>query len=94
MGDIQYAKNHKLALDNRKKATIYGITKVCSFDTDEVILDTDIGLLTIKGKDLHVIRLDVDKGELEMAGMVDSLQYSENHNIKKTASGILGRMFK
>ena len=87
MGDIQYAKNHKLALDNRKKAVIYGITKVCSFDTD-------IGMLTIKGKDLHVIRLDVDKGELEMAGTVDSFHYSENHNIKKTASGILGRMFK
>lgn len=94
MGENQYAKNHKLTLDNRKKAVIYGITEVVSFDTDEVILVTDLGVLTIKGKDLHVIRLEVDKGELEMAGIIDSLVYSENHNFKKTASGILGRMFK
>ncbi|MBQ9198900.1 MAG: sporulation protein YabP [Lachnospiraceae bacterium] len=94
MSDIQYAKNHKLTLDNRKKASIYGITEVVSFDTDEVILVTDIGVLTVKGKDMHVIRLDVDKGELEMAGTIDSMNYTEKKDIKKTASGIIGRMFK
>ncbi|MBQ7707760.1 MAG: sporulation protein YabP [Lachnospiraceae bacterium] len=94
MGENQYAKNHKLSLDNRKKAAIYGINNVDSFDTDEVVLVTEAGILTIKGKDLHVIRLDVDKGELEMAGTVDSMVYSENHNVKKTALGILGRLFK
>ena len=94
MEDIQYAKSHKLTLDNRKKATIYGIREVVSFDADCVILETDIGNLTIKGKDLHVIRLDVDKGELEMAGTIDSMVYTENHDMKKTASGILKRMFK
>ncbi len=94
MGENQYAKNHRLSLDNRKKAVIYGITEVGSFDTDEVVLVTEAGVLTVKGKDLHVIRLEVDKGELEMAGTIDSMVYSENHNVKKTALGILGRMFK
>ena len=68
--------------------------QVGSFDTDEVVLVTEAGVLTVKGKDLHVIRLEVDKGELEMAGTIDSMVYSENHNVKKTAPGILGRMFK
>lgn len=94
MGENQYAKNHRLSLDNRKKAVIYGITEVGSFDTDEVVLVTEAGVLTVKGKDLHVIRLEVDKGELEMAGTIDSMVYSENHNVKKTARGILGRMLK
>ncbi|MBQ9232523.1 MAG: sporulation protein YabP [Lachnospiraceae bacterium] len=94
MGEIQYAKNHRFSLDNRKKATIYGITDVESFDTDVVVLVTEAGVLTIKGDNLHVIRLDVDKGELEMAGTIDSMVYSDNHNVKKTAAGILGRMFK
>ena len=94
MEDGKYAKSHTLSLDNRKKAAIYGIREVESFDTDEVILQTDIGMLTVKGKDLHVIRLDVDKGELDMAGTIDSMVYTENHNIKKTATGILRRMFK
>ena len=50
-------RQHKLILQNRGKGNITGICDVVSFDENAVVLDTDMGLLTIKGKELHVSRL-------------------------------------
>ena len=43
-------RQHKLILQNRGKGNITGICDVVSFDENAVVLDTDMGLLTIKGK--------------------------------------------
>ena len=53
---------HKLVIQNRSAGNISGITDVVSFDENTVVLDTDMGLLTIKGKELHISRLTLEKG--------------------------------
>ena len=45
---------HRVVLENRSKGTVTGIQDVVSFDENQIVLDTDMGLLTIKGKNLHV----------------------------------------
>ena len=50
----QYAKAHKLLLNNRRTGTVSGVTDVISFDIAEILLETEQGMLTIKGTDLHV----------------------------------------
>ena len=47
---------HKIVLNNRNQGNLTGILDVISFDENTIVLDTDMGLLTIKGKDLHVNR--------------------------------------
>ena len=84
---------HRMELENRGAGRITGIQDVVSFDENQVVLDTDMGLLTIKGKDLHVSRLTVEKGELEVEGQVDSLAYSSNEAYRKTGQSILSRLF-
>ena len=86
-------RQHKLILQNRGKGNITGICDVVSFDENAVVLDTDMGLLTIKGKELHVSRLTVEKGELEVDGQVDSLAYSSNEAYRKAGQSILTRLF-
>lgn len=66
---------HRLMMQNRSALSITGIRDVVSFDENQVILDTDMGLLTMKGKDLHVSRLTLEKGEVDVDGTVDSLVY-------------------
>ena len=66
-------RDHACRLENRNAASLTGVREVVSFDENQVVMDTDMGLLTIKGKDLHVSRLTVEKGELEVEGQVDSL---------------------
>ena len=61
MEEKQYAKAHKLLLNNRRTGTISGVTDVISFDIAEILLETEQGMLTIKGADLHVNRLTLEK---------------------------------
>ena len=85
---------HKLLLQNRGNVSITGVTDVVSFDESQVILDTDMGLLTLKGKDLHVSRLTIEKGEVDVDGTVDSLAYSSNESIRRAGESMLSRLFK
>ena len=56
---------HRIVLNNRNQGNLTGILDVISFDENTIVLDTDMGLLTIKGKDLHVNRLSLEKGEID-----------------------------
>lgn len=53
-----------------------------------------MGLLTIKGKNLHVSRLTLEKGEVDIEGNVDSLTYSSNASYRKSGESLLSRLFK
>ena len=86
--------SHKLELYNREKGTMTGVLDVISFDENTIVLDTDMGLLTIKGKDLHVSRLSLEKGELDLEGHADSLVYSSNEGYRKSSQSLLARLFK
>ena len=85
---------HKVVLENRSRGTVTGIQDVVSFDENQIVLDTDMGLLTIKGKDLHVSRLTLEKGEIDIEGQADSLVYSSSESFKKTGQSFLSRLFK
>ena len=61
---------HKLMLNNRRTCNLSGINDVLSFDENEIILETDQGMLMIKGNDLHVSRLTLDKGEVDIDGKI------------------------
>lgn len=85
---------HKVIMENRNASSITGIRDVVSFNENQVVLDTDMGLLTIKGKDLHVSRLTVEKGEADVDGTIDSLVYTSNEAFHKSAESWLVRLFK
>ncbi len=65
-----------------------------SFDENQVVMDTDLGLLTLKGKDLHVSRLSVEKGEVDVTGTVDSMAYSSNEAYRKAGQSFFVRLFR
>ena len=51
---------HKISLSNRRNLSIGGVVDVLSFDVKEVLLETELGMLMIKGADLHISRLTLD----------------------------------
>ena len=87
-------RTHKIKLENRGAGTVTGIREVVSFDENQVVLDTDLGLLTVKGKDLHVSRLTLEKGEVDLDGTIDSLNYSSNEALRKSGESLFTRLFK
>ena len=87
-------EGHKVNIWNRGKGTNTGVRDVVSFDVAEIILETDLGLLSIKGDNLHVKRLTVEKGEVEIDGSIDGLQYTERKEKSSSGEGLLGRLFR
>lgn len=87
-------KVHKIMMTNRRGLTLTGIVDVLSFDVGEILLETEQGMLLIKGNDMHVNRLTLEKGEMEIDGRVDSMAYSDIANSAKQAEGFWGRLFK
>lgn len=92
--DEKMGLSHKVTLNNREKGSMTGILDVISFDENTIVLDTDMGLLTIKGKDLHVSRLTLEKGEIDIEGRTDSFVYSSNESYRKAGQSLLSRLFK
>ena len=88
------AKSHKVLLVNRSSGAFSGVVDVLSFDVAEILLETEMGMLLIKGHDLHVNRLSLENGENDIEGRIDSLTYSEVKNAGKQAESLLGRLFK
>lgn len=86
--------SHKVMLHNRERGSMTGILDVISFDENSIVLDTDMGLLTIKGKDLHVSRLTLEKGEIDIEGRTDSFVYSSNESYRRSGQSLLSRLFK
>ena len=55
---------------------------------------TEAGTLMVKGEGLHVTRLDLEKQEVDLAGRVDSLTYSQGISKAKGGEGMLKRLFQ
>ena len=71
------AGKHSLHLDGREKIQITGVENVDSFEEGCAVLQTAEGILTVDGEGLHITRLEVEQGELEMEGRVYGLYYTE-----------------
>lgn len=87
-------KPHKLMLTNRRTCNISGVNDVLSFDVNEILLETEQGMLMIKGTELHVSRLSLDKGEVDVDGRIDSFTYSETAGYGARGESLLARLFK
>lgn len=93
MDEHREQRTHKLTFINRGVGAVTGVKEVKAFNESEIVLDTDMGMLAIKGAGLHVTKLTLEKGEVEIDGTVDSFIYSNPKEVA-TSSGIFGKLFK
>jgi sporulation protein YabP len=84
---------HMLQIDKRELVTVTGLLDVISFDEESVIGETEMGVVIIKGGNLHVNKINLDSGELSVSGEIDSIAY-ENPGGPAKAKSLLGRMFR
>lgn len=94
MEERQTSRQHKMIITDRATGILNGVLDILSFDINEILLETEQGMLMIKGKDLHVNRLTLEKGELDITGRIDSVLYSDISPKGKQGESIFGRLFK
>ena len=83
-----------LILENREKLNVSGVLDVLSFDDQVIIIETELGLLTIKGENLRINKLSIDTSEVIIEGQIDSITYSSKDLNKKSNESFLGKIFK
>ncbi len=84
--------NQSIILENREKLTVTGVIDIHSFDDELVLAQTDLGILTIKGDDLKMNKLNLDNNELIVEGRIGAVAYSDVTNGKK--AGFMNKLFK
>lgn len=82
-----------LVLENREKLSVSGVNDVLSFDDQIVMVDTELGLLTVKGENIRINKLSLDTAEVIIEGEISSLSYSQNKQ-EKTSGTLLSKIFK
>jgi len=68
---------HRVSLDERKRLTLTGVLQVDCFDEGQILLETTLGRLEVRGEGLSIQDLSVGGGELVVEGRVNALSYSE-----------------
>ena len=82
-----------LVLENREKLSVSGVNDVLSFDDQVVMVDPELGLLTVKGENIHINKLSLDTAEVIIEGEISSLSYSQK-SIEKSSGTLLSKIFK
>ena len=67
--------NHTLHMERRNHAVITGVLDVRSFHENEIILKVESGLMIVCGEGLHIGKLVLEDGKLDVQGRVDSIVY-------------------
>lgn len=84
--------NQNIIMENREKISVTGVIDIHSFDDELVLAQTDLGILTIKGDDLKMNKLNLENNELIVEGQIIAVAYSDVNNAKKT--GFMNKLFK
>ncbi len=82
-----------IVLENRGKLSVSGVNDVLSFDDQVVMVDTELGLLTVKGENIRINKLSLDTSEVIIEGEISSLSYSQNKQ-EKNSGTLLSKIFK
>ena len=90
---INTAVVQNLILENRGKLSISGVLDVLSFDDQVIMVETELGLLTIKGENLRITKLSIDTSEVIVEGNISYLAYS-NKDVEKNKGSIISKIFK
>jgi sporulation protein YabP len=86
------ARAHSIVMENRRKASLTGVTDVASFHEQEVVLLTDEGEITLVGEGLHISQLNLDDGHLIVEGQIGGLEYGDVPQARK--AGFFSRVFR
>ena len=88
------AGRHTVMLDRRESISITGVIDVLSFDEETIITETELGVLVLRGENLHVNRLNLETGDLDIDGSISNLSYEDSAGYGKGGRSILSKLFR
>ena len=68
---------HNIVLQNRRQMSLSGVIRVESFNDTAITLVTDTGQLTVEGERLHISKLLLESGDMNIDGEISGLFYTD-----------------
>ncbi len=75
--DQQAESGHEVSIEGRERALITGVLQVISFDEEEIVLDTELGVLKMQGEGLDMKEMSLSQGIFSVEGLIVVLEYEK-----------------
>ena len=85
--------NHEVKMTDRKNIYLTGVKKIISFDPEEFLIETNMGVILLKGENLELIKLDTTDGNVKIKGKINGFNYVDGKEVKKGES-LITKLFK
>ncbi len=92
MDNVYENTKHEVKIIDRGLIYLSGIDKIISFDSEEFLLESVMGIILLKGENLEIVKLDTHDGVVSIKGVINSMTYDNDK--KKDSESILGKLFK
>lgn len=83
---------HEVKVIDRNLIYLSGISKIISFDSEEFLMESVMGIILLKGQDLEIVKLDTHDGCVSIKGIINSMVYDDAK--KKDGESLIGKLFK
>ena len=84
---------HRVTIEGRERLSVTSVEDMDSFNENEVIFLTGVGMMTVTGEDLHINKLNLEDGTIVIDGIIESLDYAD-HEEQRATHGKFGRFFR
>ena len=91
--DLTSYGNHEVKIVDRSIISLSGISKISSFDDQEFLMESNMGVILLKGEGLEIVKLDTHDGHVKIKGKLISFAYMDNMKKNKDES-LLSKLFK
>lgn len=91
--DLGSYGNHEIKVVDRNIISLSGISKIVSFDDQEFLMESNMGMILLKGEGLEIVKLDTHDGNVKIKGKLISYAYIDNMKKSKEES-LLAKLFK
>ncbi len=91
--DVTSYGSHEIKITDRSIISLTGINKISSFDDQEFLMESNMGVILLKGEGLEIVKLDTHDGNVKIKGKLSSFAYIENIKKNKEES-LLSKLFK
>ena len=85
--------SHELKINDRREIFLTGIKKITSFDNEEFLMESNMGVILLKGHNLEILKLDTHDGNVKIKGKIDSFTYLDG-DVNQNKEGFFTKLFK
>lgn len=90
--NVYDSTKHEVKVIDRSLIYLSGIDKIISFDSEEFLMESIMGIILLKGENLEIVKLDTHDGRVSIKGIIHSMIYDDGK--KKEGETLLGKLFK